>query len=269
VLAGILAAAGIWAQDLPAKRSIDLGGGVNMDLVLIKPGTFMMGSRKDDAGAKPVHEVTITKPFYMGVYEVTQAQWKALMGRNPATFKGNDLPVEQVSWEDCQKFLAKLKKKAGEGMVCRLPTEAEWEYACRAGSKTEYCFGFDVDSLGEYAWFGERIDGKTHPVGQKEPNAWGLYDMHGNVWEWCADWYECWYYGKSPKEDPQGPSEAQAQVFRYVFNTRRVSYKARVLRGGSCYDGALSLLSAYRYRHGAPTVRSHCYGCRVVLSAQE
>jgi formylglycine-generating enzyme required for sulfatase activity len=164
VLTGILAAAGVWAQDLPAKRTIALDGGVKMDLVLIKPGTFMMGSEKGKEWDRPVHEVTITKPFYMGVYEVTQAQWKAVMGDNPSDFKGDDLPVEMVSWEDCQRFLAKLKEKAGEGMACRLPTEAEWEYACRAGSKTEYCFGDDAGSLGEYAWFDKNSEGKTHPA---------------------------------------------------------------------------------------------------------
>ena len=254
LLAGLLAAPRVGAQELAPKLSVDLGGGVKMDFVLIKAGSFMMGSEKDYAYAdeRSVHEVTITKPFYMGVYEVTQAQWKALMGDNPSGFKGDDLPVEMVSWEDCQKFLAKLKEKAGQGMICRLPTEAEWEYACRAGSKTEYSFGDDVGSLEDYAWFRANSEEKTHPVGQKKPNAWGLYDMHGNVFEWCADGYDAGYYAKSPEDDPKGPAAAGS----------------RVLRGGSWGYHADDTRSAYRIRVDPSGRRSYC-GCRVVVSAQE
>jgi formylglycine-generating enzyme required for sulfatase activity len=230
--------------------TITLDGGVKMDFVHVRPGSFMMGSEKGEADEKPVHEVRITKPFYMGIYEVTQAQWKAVMGDNPSNFKGDDLPVEQVSWEDCQQFLAKLKEKAGQGMICRLPTEAEWEYACRAGSRTEYCFGDDEGALGEYAWF--NLNSGTHPVGQKKPNAWGLYDMHGNVWEWCADWYNERYYANSPTDDPKGPDFGPV----------------RVLRGGSWDDFAGRVRSAYRSRP-LPLGRYCSIGCRVVMSAQE
>jgi formylglycine-generating enzyme required for sulfatase activity len=186
----------------------------------------------------------------MGIHEVTQAQWKALMGNSPSSFQGDDLPVEQVSWEDCQKFLAKLTGKVGQGLTCRLPTEAEWEYACRAGSQGEYCFGDDERSLGEYAWYFANSEGKTHPVGQKKPNAWGLYDMHGNVWEWCADWYgDC--YSPSAATDPKGPASGMA----------------RVLRGGSWYCYPELCRSADRFRL-KPAHRTTLSGLRVV-AAQE
>jgi len=168
---------------------VDLGGGVKLEMVLIPAGEFLMGSPDSDKDAfdyeKPRHRVRITKPFYLGKYLVTQEQWQAVMGNNPSYFAGRRKnPVEQVSWDDCQKFLGKLNGKFGEGRGrFQLPTEAQWEYACRAGSRTRFCFGDGEDNLGEYAWFGNNsgIEG-THPVGKKKPNAWGLYDIHGNVW---------------------------------------------------------------------------------------
>ena len=230
---------------------MDLGGGVKMDFVLIRPGSFMMGCEKLYV-AKPVHKVTITKPFYMGVYEVTQAQWKALLGDNPLWFKGDGLPAENVAWDDCQKFLAKLQQKAGPGMICRLPTEAEWEYACRAGSQAGYCFGDDKGGLGEYAWYKANSGDRTHPVGQKKPNAWGLYDMHGNVWEWCADWYGLDYYAQSPAEDPNDPA-----VGNY-----------RILRGGSWISSPGGVRSDFR-RMSNPSRWDSFVGCRVVMSARK
>ena len=156
------------------------------------------------------------------------------MGNNPSDFKGPKNPVEQVLWDDCQQFLGKLNAKSAAGAgKFQLPTEAQWEYACRAGSKTRYCFGDDEKQLGEYAWYGKNSDGKTHPVGEKKPNAWGLYDMHGNVWEWCQDWWKDGYYKESPVDDPTGPLKG--------------SY--RVLRGGSW-----SLPARYR-RSGVPPLR--------------
>ena len=134
--------------------------------------------------------MTITKPFYLGKYEVTQEQWEAVMGSNPSHFKGPKNPVEQVSWDDCQQFLVKLNAKSGgQGSKFVLPTEAQWEYACRAGSTGKFCFGDDEKQLGEYAWYEANSGDKTHPVGEKKPNTFGLHDMHGNVWEWCQDWY--------------------------------------------------------------------------------
>jgi formylglycine-generating enzyme required for sulfatase activity len=233
--------------------AVDLGGGVMLEMVLIPAGQFLMGSSdsdKDARGAeKPQHQVRITKPFYLGKYEVQQEQWEAVMGNNPSYFKGPKNPVEAVSWNDCQHFLDKLNKRQGNpaGKFV-LPTEAKWEYACRAGSKTRYCFGDDASKLDEYAWYGKNSDGKTHPVGEKKPSAWGLYDMHGNVWEWCQDWYGDGYYAKSPTDDPTGPATG--------------SY--RVIRGGSWISPAGGCRSAGRCRF-LPGIRFYFLGFRVSL----
>ncbi|HLC15756.1 MAG TPA: SUMF1/EgtB/PvdO family nonheme iron enzyme, partial [Thermodesulfovibrionia bacterium] len=153
---------------------------LKMKFAYIPPGKFMMGSTN----------VTLSQGFFMQTTPVTQGQWKALMGNNPSRFKrcGDDCPVESVSWHDAQKFIEKLNKREGVNKY-RLPTEAEWEYAARAGSDTAYCFGDDEARLSEYAWYDKNSDGRTHPVAKKKPNAWWLYDMHGNVWEWSEDWY--------------------------------------------------------------------------------
>ncbi len=212
-------AAGVMTKGPLEEISLDLGGGVKLEMVLIPAGEFMMGSPDADKYAgpaeKPRHRVRIAKPFCLGKYLVTQEQWEAVMGDNPSFFKGPKNPVEGVSWEDCQKFLAKLNEKsrsARDKFV--LPTEAQWEYACRAGSTTRYCFGDDESKLGEYAWYDANSDDKTHPVGGKKPNAWGLYDMHGNVWEWCQDWYDGRYYADAPTDDPRGPATGLNRVYR-------------------------------------------------------
>ena len=203
----------------PKELSLDLRGGINLELVFVPAGDFLMGkpdSDKDALGSeKPQHRVRITKPFYLGKYLVTQEQWQAVMGENPSKFKGPKNPVEQVSWDDCQRFVKKLGANITrpEGHFA-LPTEAQWEYACRAGSTTQYCFGDDESQLGDYAFYKKNSDGKSHPVGQKKPNAWDLYDMHGNVWEWCEDWYNNRYYSKSPTDDPVGPSAGSIRVIR-------------------------------------------------------
>jgi formylglycine-generating enzyme required for sulfatase activity len=201
---------------------------------LVPAGTFMMGSppsesqRYDDEG--PQHQVTLTKPFYCGKVEVTQGQWRQVMGSNPSYYNsaGQDAPAEKVLWNDCQAFVKALCQMEGvlEGTY-RFLTEAEWEYACRAGSTSAYFFG-DTDSLlGQYAWYNGN-SGQSHPVGRKKPNAFGLYDMHGNVWEWCQDWLGDYYAG--PVTDPLGPR----------------SGGNRVLRGGSWYDDAGDCRSAIR-----------------------
>ncbi|MBP1908494.1 formylglycine-generating enzyme family protein [Methanolobus bombayensis] len=158
---------------------------IGMEFVLIPVGDFWMYSNtlhhKD-----PVHRVTISKPFYLGKYQVTQEQWEIVMGEKPSCFEGNHRPVECVSWNDVQEFIKKLNSKETSGKY-RLPSESEWEYACRAGTNTLYSFGDSDIDLSEYAWYYSNSYHKTHPVGQKKPNSWGLHDMHGNVWEWCLD----------------------------------------------------------------------------------
>ena len=207
-------------RPLEKEISVDLGNGVKLEMVLIPAGEFLMGSPDSDKDArddeKPQHRVRITKPFYLGKYLVTQEQWEAVMGNNPSYFKGPKNPVEQVSWDDCQKFLEKVNAKVGtqKGGKFALPTEAQWEYACRAGSTTKYYFGDDKAQLGNYAWYDGNSDHKTHPVGEKKPNAWGLYDMHGNVAEWCQDSYRNAYDAWSPTDDPTGPATNSFRVFR-------------------------------------------------------
>jgi len=196
------------------NQTVDLGDGVTMEFVLIHPGTFQMGTdkvneaNKDNPEQRPMHKVTIIKPFYLGKYLVTQEQWERVMGSNPSYFKGARNPVETVTWDDCQDFMAKLKEKV-PGKTFRLPTEAEWEYACRAGTTTDYNIGDSDAALGDYAWF--RSNG-THPVGEKKPNAWGLYDMLGNVNEWCSDWYG--FYKSGDQTDPVGPPSGSYHVLR-------------------------------------------------------
>jgi formylglycine-generating enzyme required for sulfatase activity len=230
--------------------SFDLGGEVKIELVLIQPGSFLMGDETGDAEEKPVHKVTIGKPFYLGKFEVTQEQWEAVMGGNPSHFKGKKNPVERISWEACQEFIKKLNEKfADSGAIFSLPTEAQWEYACRAGSSTRFCFSDEEAGLAEYGWFADNAGGKTHPVGEKKQNAWGLYDMHGNVWEWCADWYDGNYYRQSPANDPAGPT----------------AVSSRILRGGSWGDPGPYCRSAYRYCL-PPWFCVYSYGLRVACT---
>jgi len=237
--------------NLPKERTVNLGGGVKLEMVLIPAGEFMMGSPDSDKSAaadeKPRHRVRITTPFYLGKYPVTQEQWTALMGNNPSFFKGPKNPVENVSWDDGVLFFRRLNEQAGGGKF-QFPTQAQWEYACRAGSTTRYCFGDDDPGLNDYGWYDKNAAGTTHPVGQKKPNAWGLYDMHGNVWQWCADWYDRGYYARSPGDDPAGPATG----------TERVSH------GGCWFSGAGSARSA---NHGRiePGHRGSHIGFRAAL----
>lgn len=198
------------------KKSTNKAGQVekigNIDMVWLPGDTFMMGSEgdsNDEIDEKPVHKVTVSA-FYISVYEITQNQYKEIMGTNPSNFKGNNLPVEQVSWEDAMKFCKRFGKKYN--VKARLPYEAEWEYACRAGTSTKYYWGDEVN--GDYAWYDDNSDSKTHPVGQKKPNAFGLYDMSGNVWELCMDWYSDSYYASSPSDNPEGPETGDSRVAR-------------------------------------------------------
>ncbi|MBM3860339.1 MAG: formylglycine-generating enzyme family protein [Verrucomicrobia bacterium] len=225
--------------------TIELGDGVKMEFILIPTGSFRMGSDKRP-DTKPMHRVEFTKPFYMGKYEVTQEQWEKVMGNNPSRFKDTKNPVDSVSWDDCQKFIAKLKEKM-RGQTFRLPSEAEWEYACRAGSITDYCYGDKKDKLGDYAWFKDNSGQSSHPVGQKKPNRWGLYDMHGNVSEWCQDAWHDTYKG--------APTDGSAWIQAGALDG--------VHRGGhlTCLSGYLHSDYRYRYPHGA---RSSALGLRLV-----
>ncbi len=239
-------------QIMESENSLrfDLGDGVMLEMVPIPAGSFRMGDEQGQAEEKPVHKVTLSQPFYLGKFEVTQQQWKAVMGRLWSHFPGDENPVDRISWQHCQEFIAKLNETfAGQGVSFFLPTEAQWEYACRAGNSGLYGFGNGPAQLGEYAWFEANAEGKTHPVGQKLPNAWGLYDMHGNVLEWCADWYAEDYYRQSPAVDPAGPSEGSH----------------RILRGGSWSDGPFYCRSASRYCL-PPWFCVSCYGFRVACT---
>lgn len=180
--------------------------------ILVPAGSFQMGSTDGVGDERPVHTVKITRPFYLGRTEVTQGQWKAVMGVNPSSFSacGDDCPVERVSWDDVQEFIARLNA-ANPGAGYRLPTEAEWEYAARAGTTGDYGGTGVLDEMG---WYADNAGDGTHPVAQKLPNAWGFYDMHGNVSEWVQDWYSETYYSTSPTEDPQGPPTGTMRVIR-------------------------------------------------------
>ena len=225
---------------------------LGMSFVKIKGGSFLMGSPPGELGQSgyesPQHQVTLTRGFYMQTTEVTQEQWQKIMGTNPAQYNGClKCPVENITWDDAVEFIRRLNILEKTNKY-RLPSEAEWEYACRAGSKTAFANGPITDSqcddpkLKEMAWFCVQ---NPHPVAQKKPNAWGLYDMHGNVWEWCQDWY--YDYTGAPQTNPLGPTEGRLKIFR----------------GGSYYDAAWSCRSAQRY-YDNPTTPSYLVGFRLV-----
>ena len=269
IVLGLVGALAVMAQEVkPGKEEvIDLGEGVKLDMVLIPSGKFMMGLTKKELEDIKVefqeelkkdgkeqlldavdlimsiqgkqHEVTLTKPFYMGKHEVTQEQWEALMGKNPSKTKGAKLPVTNVSWEDCQEFIKKLNAKTDGGY--RLPTEAEWDYACRAGTTTAYSFG-DKITPKDANYLDSKI-GKPVAVGSYKPNAFGLFDMHGNVWEWCEDWHGEYPFAVT---DPKGPATGNR----------------RVVRGGSSgYYGSFAR-SSDRY-YSLPTNRGSLGGFRL------
>ena len=191
-------------QSSQSKASV----GAQIEFVNIPAGQFLMGSENGDYNRKPVHRVRISRPFEMGKYEVTQAQWQAIMGNNPRRLKGANLPVEDVSWNAVQEFIKKLNAR-NDGYTYRLPTEAEWEYACRAGETGDYS-----GKLDEIAWYQDNSGEKTHAVGTRKANAWGLHDMYGNVYEWCQDRYGKDYYEQSPNQDPAGPDVGTHRVIR-------------------------------------------------------
>ena len=244
------------------RKTLTLPGGATMTMIYVAPGSFMMGSPSTEegrSGDETQHHVTLTKGYWLGETEVTQAQWESVMGDNPSRFKGASRPVENVSWEDCQEFIAKVNREARRqfGGDPRLPTEAEWEYACRAGTQTAYSWGNSLNGDkancdGNYP-YGTTIKGtykqETVNVCSYSPNAWGFYDMHGNVWEWCQDWY-----GTYPSGDVTDP-------------TGSASGGNRVLRGGCWYNFARYCRSANRTRY-RPGIRNSSYGFRLACSVE-
>ncbi|NCR00804.1 MAG: SUMF1/EgtB/PvdO family nonheme iron enzyme [Microcystis aeruginosa L211-101] len=224
----------------------NLANGIRLEMVSLPAGKFLMGSSERD-NEKPPHQVKVNS-FAIGKYPITQAQYQAVMGNNPSRFKNNPQnPVEDVSWNDAQAFCQKLSQITGK--TYRLPTEAEWEYACRAGTTTRYYFGDDDNQLGDYAWGTENSNRTTHPVGQKKPNGWGLYDMSGNVWEWCEDDWHNSYAG--------APDDGTA----WLDNDNR-SQSVKCLRGGSWGNNPVSCRSANRLRSN-PGFHSFDIGFRV------
>lgn len=223
-------------------------------MVLLPAGTFIMGEESEVDS--PPHEVSLSS-FYIDAHLVTQEEYEKLMNDNPARWKGNKNPIEQVRWSDAVRFCNARSEAEGlqpcydlTSWKCdfnangyRLPTEAEWEYACRAGTKTSYFFGDDDSKLKEYAWYDKNSDGKPHPVGEKTANPWGLYDMSGNVWEWCNDFYKVDYYTESPKENPRGPETGETKI----------------VRGGAWKFSAESCRSGYRYNED-PGYADVCFG---------
>ena len=233
---------------IPQRVCLERG----MVFVLLPPGEFFMGSgeyeqdRALDEG--PILRVEIACPFWIGKYEVTQREWTSIMGENPSDAKsGGDHPVENVSWEDCQRFIERLNKISSH--TFRLPTEAEWEYACRAGGDTVYCSGDGLSDLGRCGWYEGNSEGRHHPVGEKEPNVWGLYDMHGNVYEWCQDYYRNSYSDRAGDGAVWDQPDENGNCVR---------------RGGSYQQPPKNCRSAFRGT-GKPESRRGDVGLRLVM----
>ena len=225
------------------RAALRLPGNVFMPFVRVAPGDFLLGAEGDEA-ASPVHKVRITKGYWLGQCEVTQAQWKAVMGVNPSNIEDDTLPVESVSWEDAELFIQRLNR-TGAGRF-RLPTEAEWVFACQAGDAVPGQFIAAKSAVGEYAWCFPNSDSRAHPVGTRKANAWGFHDMTGNVWEWCADWHAPDYYAVSPVADPQGPDTGSE----------------RIALGGSWRDDP-AICRTLRRNWFPPTLRRDGYGFRL------
>ena len=246
------------APDNVSKKAAENPGEIKaesgIEMALIPAGKFTMGD-KDEVDAQP-HEIFVSS-FYIDKYPVTQQQYKKVMSENPSRWKSDKNPVEQVRWSDAVKYCNTRSRKEGlqpcydlqtwrcnfDANGYRLPTEAEWEYACRAGTTTKYFFGNDSSKLTDYAWLDENSSGKPHPVGQKKPNPWGLYDMSGNVWQWCNDFYQVDYYQQSPEKNPRGPDDGETKV----------------VRGGAWKFSADSCRSGYRYNED-PGYSDVCFG---------
>ena len=225
-------------------RTIVLPGGAKMEMIWCAPGKFKMGSPVGEKGRvsnETLHDVLLTKGFWLGKYEVTQSQWESVMLSNNSRFKGKDRPVENVSWLDCEAFIRRVNALLGG--AARFPTEAEWEYACRAGSDAPFA-GSGV--VGDMAWYDENSEYQTHEVGRNKPNAWGFYDMHGNVLEWCNDWFS------EPKDDAVDPMGPPSGSFK-------------ILRGGCWFFYESDCRCAYRLKR-EPNLRNCIFGFRLACS---
>ena len=247
-----------WAAKL--NRPVQWTNSVGMKFQLIPPGEFEMGSNEGEADAKP-HKIKITQPFYLGTCEVTHEQWEKVTGKIRSTwFPGPQLPINCISLYATEEFCAKLNKlenrtaKSPSDSAYRIPTEAEWEYAARAGTATRYYTGDTEKDLDRAGWYEKNSGATPHPVGQKEPNAFGLYDMLGNVWEWCSDTYDKDYYSKSPSENPAGPK-------------REYPLEDTVVRGGSFLYDPPFCAATHRDRYEAERYNKD-FGFRVLLPIQ-
>ncbi|WP_370575246.1 formylglycine-generating enzyme family protein [Methanomethylovorans sp.] len=226
---------------------------LGMDLIPIPAGEFYMGSLSDEnnwyRNERPLHKVSMVNGFFLGRYQVTQKQWTDIMGVNPSRIPGDDRPVDRISWSEAQEFIRRLNEKEATGKY-RLPTEAEWEYACRAGTDSRYSFGDEGSELSDYGWYSENESTGAYPVGRKKPNPWGLYDMHGNLWEWVQDRYHDNYEGAPADGSAWGEAASNAKVLY-------------VLKGGSWITSAVGCRSASRYYYSPDGRRSRRIGVRI------
>ena len=249
------------------KYSVDLGNDTQLDMVWIHAGSFLMGSPETEEGwgdDKGIQTEIALEGYWIGKYEVTQAQYMAVMGTNPSHFKGDNNPVEEVNWNDAMEFCRKLSEKTGKNFI--LPTEAQWEYACRAGTTTAYSFGDDATQLGDYAWWGGNADTTTHPIGEKRPNKWGLYDMHGNVSEWCLSLYKPYHYSETDGRNSLLPPSNKN---RDINSFRPDTSNERVLRGGSWNNDFPSVFCCAFRSYSYPDARQlRGYGFRCVRTLQ-
>ena len=233
----------------PQTLIVSIKDGANIEMIKVEAGTFMMGAspemKSPEGNEKPWHQVTLTNDYFIGKYEVTQSLWQAVMGSNPSSFKGDNLPVENISWIDCQEFIRKINSVSGKSF--RLPTEAEWEYAARGGKYSRNYLYSGSDNISDVAWYKDNSGGVTHPVGLKQPNELGLFDMSGNVNEWCQDWFGA--YSSSPKNNPIGAETGNC----------------RVGRGGGWFNITWNNLSVFR-NFCPPNKFGKNLGFRLVLS---
>lgn len=240
---------------VPKELTVDLGNGIPLKLILIPPGTFMMGSPETETSNLPapgarrpnetLHEVTITRAYYMSIYKITQEQYEQIVGTNPSQFPGKSHPVDAVTLDDATRFSERASEKTNRKI--HLPTEAQWEYAARAGTATRYFFGDDEAKIPDYMWYRENSMGKTHPVGQKPPNAWGLYDVHGLLWEYASDFFADSF--TAAKIDPTGPTSGAAHTTRGgTYGSRPPFVRSAIRTSGPANASSKDVLGHFGFR---------------------